>query len=59
MELEEDETEGNGCGGGCNCLLALSQCSLASQPEAREPGMFLETEAAEPATEEAEAAAEA
>ena len=57
MELEEDETEGNGCG--CGGVGFVSQCSLASQPEAREPGMFLETEAAEPATEEAEAAAEA
>lgn len=52
--MGEDETEGNCCGCGCGCL-ALSQCSLASQPEA-EPGMFWE---AEPVTEEAEAAAEA
>ena len=54
MELEEDETEGNGCG--CGGVGFVSQCSLASQPEAREPGMVLETEA-EPVADEAEAAA--
>ena len=66
LEEEDREDEGNGCKGceeGCK-VWALSQCSLASQPEA-EPGMFLEAidipvEAAEePAAAAAADAAEA
>ena len=60
--LEEDrEDEGNGCKGceeGCK-VWALSQCSLASQPEAEIPGMFLEANPEVEADEAALAAAAA
>ena len=55
-DKEEEETEGNCCG----CKVgALSQCSLASQPEAEIPGMFLEANPEVEADEAALAAAAA
>ena len=57
-DKEEEETEGNGCKG---CKVgALSQWSLASQPEAElSPGMFFEANPEDEAEEAAFAAAAA